>query len=107
MTDRSLPAKFTDDEREAYGWLLDSGCTGWMVDLATKRVRYLDGDDAKTANDLCELCDLFMGGDWDGNVPPDDDAYPRCRICGGDSVDHHGRNCDDCRANHDNRKQRT
>ena len=67
-----LPAKFTQAERDAHQWLYDCGCTGWAVDLLTKRVTYLDGEDAKKARDLCELANLFNDRVWDGNIEPED-----------------------------------
>lgn len=40
-----LPPKFTDQERYAYKWLRDCQIRGWIVDLLTKRVTFVDEHD--------------------------------------------------------------
>ena len=74
MSGETLPAKFSFAERNAYQWLMDAGCTGWSVDLLTGRVAYLDGDEAKTADSLCQLIAFYVNGVWDGNVEPEGDT---------------------------------
>ena len=68
----TLPARFSPAERNAYQWLTDAGCTGWMVDLLTGKVTYLDGDKTETANSLCQLIAFYVNGVWDGNVEQED-----------------------------------
>jgi hypothetical protein len=62
----------TSEDRAAEKHLNDCGCTGWMVDLKTREVRYLDGDREEKANSLCELLAFYLNGVWDGNVEHED-----------------------------------
>lgn len=68
----SLPAKFTAKEREAYRMLIDCGCTGWMVDLKTRKVRFVINDDIDgVATNLVALRHYFESGKWSGNIEPE------------------------------------
>ena len=39
-----LPRKFTEQECEAYVWLLDIGTRGWWVDLKDRSVGHVNGE---------------------------------------------------------------
>lgn len=68
-----LPPWFDDLEKSAYKYLHDRGCTGWSVDLTKKSVTYIDGEETKHAWNLVGLKQILDSGEWDGNIPPDEE----------------------------------
>jgi len=63
----TLPRKFTAAERDAYRRLWEYGCSGWLVDLLTKRVTALEGDAEVAFPSLTAALAAFEAGEWSGS----------------------------------------